>query len=105
MVLIDKIKSIIKINHRVIKAEAEEIVNLSITQEDEEQANRLSVLIAAALVSCGIPCGVLSQQIMAKVLAYALRDIKDGIEVNDKLIIGRVINEIKREKNTPNDII
>lgn len=102
MGLIDKIKSIIKINHRVIKAEAEEIVNLSITQEDEEQANRLAILIAATLVSCGIPCGILSQQVMAKVLAYALRDIKDGIEVHDKLIIGRVINEIKAEK--ANDI-
>ena len=98
MSFIDKIKSIIKINHHVIKAEAEEIANLNITQEDEEQAMRLSVLAVAGLAACGIPCGPVGQQVIAKVLAYALRDLKDGIEVNDKLIINRVINEIKAEK-------
>ena len=35
---------------------------------------------------------------MARIIAYALRDIKDGVEVHDKLIIKRVINEIQNEK-------
>lgn len=98
MSLIDKIKSIIRINHRVIKAEVDEIATLTITQEDEAQADKLAVLAVAGLAACGIPCGPVGQQVIARVLAYAIRDLKDGIEVNDKLIINRVINEIKAEK-------
>ncbi len=97
MSFVEKIKKIFRINHNVIKAEVEEISSLNITQEDEEQAAKLSVLVVAGLAACGIPCGPVSQQVIAKVLAYALRDLKDGIEVNDKLIINRVINEIKAE--------
>ena len=88
-------QKIFRINRNVIKGEVDEIVHLNITEEDEEQAQHLVILIAAGLAACGIPCGVLSQKIMARILAYALRDLKDGVEVHDKLIIGRVVNEIK----------
>ena len=36
--------------------------------------------------------------IMKKVIAYSLRDIKDGVNAPDKLIIRRVINELKEEE-------
>lgn len=98
MGLIDKIKAVLRINRSVLKSEIEEIKNLKVTEEDTAQANRISVLIAAGMAAVGIPCGALSQQIMARIIAYALRDIKDGVEVHDKLIIKRVINEIQNEK-------
>lgn len=91
----ETLKKIFRINRNVIKGEADEIAHLNITEEDEEQAKHLAILIAAGLAACGIPCGVLSQKIMTRILAYALRDLKDGVEVHDKLIIGRVVKEIK----------
>ena len=96
--MFEKLKSIFKVNHKVVKGELDEIVHLNITQEDEEQAQQLAVLVAAGLAACGIPVGVLGQKIIAKVLSYALRDLKDGVETPDKLIIKRVVNEIKAEK-------
>lgn len=96
--MFEKLKSIFRVNHRVVKGELNEIVHLNITQEDEEQAQQLAVLVAAGLAACGIPVGVLGQKIIAKVLSYALRDLKDGVETPDKLIIKRVVNEIKAEK-------
>lgn len=96
--MFEKLKSIFRVNHRVVKGELDEIVHLNITQEDEEQAQQLAVLVAAGLAACGIPVGVLGQKIIAKVLSYALRDLKDGVETPDKLIIKRVVNEIKAEK-------
>ena len=98
MGLIDKIKTVLRINKNVLKSEIEEIKSLKITEEDTTQANKISALIVTGLAAAGIPCGALSQQIMARIIAYALRDIKDGVEVHDKLIIKRVINEIQNEK-------
>ena len=98
MSLIDKIKTVLRINKNVLKSEIEEIKSLKITEEDTTQANKISALIVTGMAAAGIPCGALSQQIMARIIAYALRDIKDGVEVHDKLIIKRVINEIQNEK-------
>lgn len=97
MKFIDGIKKIIRIHRNVAVDEIKEIQQLKITEEDKEQAKHLAILIAAGLASCGIPCGVLSQKIIADILAYALRDLKDGIEVHDKLIIGRIVNEYNKE--------
>lgn len=96
MKFIDKIKKIFEINHNVISGEIEEIKELEVTEEDKEQGKELAVLVAATLIGCGIPCGALSQNIMAEVLAYAIRDLKDGVEVHDKLIIGRIVNEFSK---------
>lgn len=96
--MFEKIKSIFKINHRVVRAEIEEVKSLNITEDDKRQAQELAVLVAAGLAACGIPVGVIGQNIIAHVLAYALRDLKDGVESNDKLIINRVVCEIEAEK-------
>lgn len=98
MSILDKIKKIFRINHNVVKGEIDEVMHLNVTDEDKEQAEHLSVLVVAGMAACGIPCGVGGQQVIARILSYALRDLKDGIEVHDKLIIGRVVNEIKKEK-------
>lgn len=96
--MFDKLKALFRVNKKVVKDEVHEITQLNITQEDEEQAQQLAVLVVAGLAACGIPVGVLGQKIIEKVLVYALRDLKDGVTEPDKLIIKRVVNEVKKEK-------
>ena len=93
--MFEALKKLFKINRNVVKGEVDEIIHLNVTDEDKEQAEKLAVLVAAGLAAAGIPCGALGQKVISHVLAYALRDLKDGVEVHDKLIIGRVIKEIK----------
>lgn len=95
---IDKIKSILRINHNVIHGEINEIMTLSLTDEDKAQGKAAAVIAVAALAACGVPLGTLGQPVLEKVLAYVIRDLKDGVETPNKLIIGRVIDEIKAEK-------
>lgn len=88
-------KTVFKINRSVIKKELEEIQNLTPTEEDYAQGEKLAEAAVIAMSSMGLGYTVLGQKIMAKVFAYGIRDIKDGVEDNSKLIIGRVIEEIK----------
>lgn len=78
-----------------IKDEVKEIKELKPTEEDYAQGERIAVLATTAMTSMGIPMAVLGTKIMGKVFAYAIRDLKDGVEDNDKLIISRVIEELK----------
>lgn len=82
----------------IVKSEVEEIKNLEITQEDIEQGEKLSILIVSGLNLCGIPVGLFGQKVIAKVCAYAIRDLKDGIQSPDNLILTRVFNEINKEE-------
>ena len=95
----DVVRAIFRINKNVIKKEFEEIQNLTPTEEDYAQGERLAEAAVVAMGSMGLDYTVLGQRIMAKVFAYGIRDIKDGVEDNSKLIIGRVIEEIKNERN------
>ena len=90
--------NIFKAISRAFKAEAKEVKNLQVTPEDEEQAKQLAKLTRAALLAAGIPVPPLADIILERALAYGLRDLKDGVKDNDKLIIARVINEIKDMK-------
>lgn len=95
----DIVKAIFRIHKNVIKKEFEEIQNLTPTEEDYAQGERLAEVAVVTMSSMGLGYTVLGQRIMAKVFAYGIRDIKDGVEDNSKLIIGRVIEEIKNERN------
>ena len=95
----DVVKAIFRINKNVIKKEFEEIQNLTPTEEDYAQGERLAEAAVVTMSSMGLAYTVLGQRIMAKVFAYGIRDIKDGVEDNSKLIIGRVIEEIKNERS------
>lgn len=95
----DIVKAIFRIHKNVIKKEFEEIQNLTPTKEDYAQGEKLAEVAVVAMSSMGLGYTVLGQRIMAKVFAYGIRDIKDGVEDNSKLIIGRVIEEIKNERN------
>lgn len=92
------IKKVLKINSNVVKGELEEIRNLSPTEEDYAQGEALADIAITAMTSMGLGYTLLGKKIIAKVFAYGIRDIKDGIEDNQKLIIGRVIDEIHNEK-------
>lgn len=92
------IKKVLKINSNVVKGELEEIRNLSPTEEDYTQGEALADVAITAMASMGLGYTLLGKKIIAKVFAYGIRDIKDGIEDNQKLIIGRVIDEIHNEK-------
>ena len=95
----DIVKAIFRIHKNVIKKEFEEIQNLTPTKEDYAQGERLAEVAVVAMSSMGLGYTMLGQEIMAKVFAYGIRDIKNGVKDNSKLIIGRVIEEIKNERS------
>lgn len=92
------IKRFFRAFHKAMKQEIEEVVTLNITKEDEEQASKIANLTADTMMMYGVPVGGAGRAIMKKVIAYSLRDIKDGVNAPDKLIIRRVINELKEEQ-------
>lgn len=92
------IKRFFRAFHEAMKQEIEEVVTLNITKEDEEQASKIANLTADTMMMYGVPVGGAGRAIMKKVIAYSLRDIKDGVNAPDKLIIRRVINELKEEQ-------
>lgn len=79
-----------------VKEEVKEIKSLKPTEEDREQGKRLAILTVAALSAMGIPLSALGTEVIAVALTYGLRDLKDGLESHDKLIVARVINEIRK---------
>lgn len=89
-------KKILKALGVAIKEEVKEIKNLELTDEDKEQGDKVAIMIVAALAGVGVPMCALGQKAIARVLAYVIRDVKDGIECQDKLIIARVVNELKK---------
>ena len=94
------IKRFFRAFHKAMKQEIEEVVTLNITKGDEEQASKITNLTADIMMMYGIPVGGAGRAIMKKVIAYSLRDIKDGVNAPDKLIIRRVINELKEEEKS-----
>lgn len=92
------IKRFFRAFHKAMKEEIEEVKMLNVTKEDEEQASKIANLAADAMMMYGVPVGGAGRAIMKKVIAYSLRDIKDGVNAPDKLIIKRVINELKEEQ-------
>ena len=94
----DKFKKFINAFKKAMKDEVQEIKELKVTPEDEEQASKLANLAADAMMLYGIPVGGAGRVVMKKVIAYGLRDLKDGVKAPDKLIISRVVNELKVEE-------
>ena len=90
---------VFKIGKNVVKGEVQEIVNLKPTEDDYKQGEQLATVTAGALAAMGIPIPAVGITIIGKAFAYGIRDIRDGVEEPNKLIIGRIIEEIKGEKN------
>lgn len=90
------LKNIQNIFINPVKEEAKEIINLKPTEQDFEQGSKLAIIVTAILAANGIPMSNNSTAIMGKALAFLVRDIKDGVDDNDKLFIKRVVDEIKK---------
>lgn len=90
---------VFKIGKNVVKGEVQEIVNLKPSEDDYKQGEQLATVAAGALAAMGIPIPAVGITIIGKAFAYGIRDIRDGVEEPNKLIIGRIIEEIKGEKN------
>lgn len=98
----DFLRKLFKISKKVIKGEVEEIKELKPTEEDYAQGEQLANAAILAMSSFGLPYSILSKEIMKKVFAYGIRDIRDGIQDNSKLIMRRVIDEINAERKERN---
>lgn len=92
------IKRFFRAFKKAMKDEMEEVKTLNVTKEDEEQASKIANLTADTMMMYGVPVGGVGRAVMKKVIAYSLRDIKDGVNAPDKLIIKRVMNELKEEE-------
>lgn len=92
------IKKLFKATRVAVKEEIKEIKQLEPTDEDKEQACKLAALCAAAMVAGGLPVGVLATKVLERVLAYGIRDLKDGVADRNKLIIERVFTELRAEE-------
>lgn len=92
------IKRFFRAFHKAMQEEIEEVKTLNITKEDEEQATKIANLAADVMMAYGVPVGGVGRAIMKKAIAYGLRDIKDGVKAPDKLIIKRILNELKEEE-------
>lgn len=87
-----------QITTSVIAGEIKELKELQVTIEDEEQAANIANMLCATLASMGIPFAIALQPIAKRIIAYSIRDIKDGVEHPQRLIISRVIEEYEKSK-------
>lgn len=94
----DFLSKLFKISKKVIKDEVKEIKELKPTEEDYARGEQLANAAILAMSSFGLPYSILSKEIMKKVFAYGIRDIRDGIQDNSKFLMRRVIDEINAER-------
>jgi hypothetical protein len=95
--MLNKIKSIFRVSHKVVKCEIEEIKNSEVSDEDKEQAEFITNIVVSVLVSYGFVVSAAAQPIIKKAVALAIRDLKNGVKSPNKLIIGRIMEAIKEE--------
>lgn len=93
---LEKTKQFLGIGYRVAKDEIKEVITLEPTKEDFEQGEKLATMAAAVMAGCGVAIPAIGITAMEKTFAYGIRNLKDGVVDNDKLIIVRVINELKQ---------
>ncbi len=92
-----RFRKVFKATHKAIKEEIDEVKNLVITEDDTAQAKAMRKVIVAAANAYGIPIPEQVQEVLDKALAYILRDAKDGLETPEKLLIKRIIDNIKED--------
>lgn len=93
--MLEHIGHLFKAIHLANKKEIQEIKELELTEEDKKQAEVIGNLAIAALASYGIILPVLAQSVLKKAIGYGLRNLKDGVKTPDKLLVKRIINEIR----------
>lgn len=93
------VKKIFKSIGITIKDEAKEVRNLQITEEDKAQAEFLESAVSVAAASVGIYYPRTLRPIVREAIVIALRDGKDGLSSPSKLIISRLIDNYKAQKD------
>ena len=92
-----KFRKVFKATKNAIKDEIDEVKNLVITEDDTTQAKVMRRVIVAPANAQGIPVPEEIQVVLDKALAYILRDCKDGIKTPEKLLVRRIIDNIKED--------
>lgn len=94
------IKSFIESLHSSVKQaakdEIKEIKELNPTDNQRAKGQAMAVIAVAALGSMGIPIAAVAEPVIAKVFAYGIADLEAGVEDNKKLILQRVLEEMKK---------
>lgn len=90
-----KIKRFFKAVHQAFRSEIQEVKELKITEEDLDQAEKITGLMIATLGAYGVALLPL-KPIVKKVLAYGIRDIKDGVKTPNKLLLVRIKEELHK---------
>ncbi|MBQ2350083.1 MAG: hypothetical protein II393_02285 [Cytophagales bacterium] len=88
----------VKVTHSVINEEIQEIKDLNLTEVDQLQGDIIASVAIAAMTSMGIPVSGVMKDIIAASAAYALRDFKEGCTNPEKLIVMRIINKVKEQR-------
>lgn len=97
-----KFGTYVKAVFRAMKGEIDELKAITPTDEDKEQADKLTQLICAAAASYGIPVSSGLRETISTSLSFGLRDLKDGVKCPDKLILMRIVDEIKAARKARN---
>lgn len=99
--MLKKIKNFIGCLHRANKAEIAEIKGLIVTDEDRKQSEVITTVVMSALGACGVKIvnNGFIEEIIQTSIAYSLRDLKDGLKTKDKLLVNRIIKEIKTSQS------
>ena len=92
-----RFRKVFEATNRAIKEEIKEVKSLTITKDDTAQAKAMRRVIVAAANAYGIPVPEEIQVVLDKALAHILRDCKDGIKTPEKLLIRRIIDNIKED--------
>lgn len=79
---------------KALREEIKEVKSLTLTQEDLDQAEKIADILIQAVGQYGIALLPL-KPLIKKAIAYGLRDIKEGIKAPEKLLIKRIIKEMK----------
>ena len=90
-----RFRRVLKATHKAVKEEIDEVKSLVITEDDTTQAKAMRKIVVAAANAYGIPVPEEMQEVLDKALAYILRDAKDGLKTPEKLLIKRIIDNIK----------
>lgn len=88
-----KVKRFLNAVKQAFKAEMQEVKELKITEDDLDQAEKITGLMIATLGAYGVALLPL-KPVIKKVLAYGIRDIKDGVKTPNKLILVRIKEEL-----------
>lgn len=92
----EKVKRFFTGAHNIVKDEAEEVLNLKPTEQDEKIGEIVANLSMQAASCAGLPIPSGMQPIIKKAAIYTVADAREGFKAPEKTIIGRIVSEFKK---------